>query len=102
MRSQGWLPIRYRDFHDIPRAFVVEAGGETLLFDCAFNADLDEYPTDYRVFRLEERVIPELHSISWTDLQSQGIEMGRVPTAAVVFDQTKRSAIHASILDHLD
>jgi hypothetical protein len=31
------LPIRYRDFYDIPRAFVIEHPGETLFFDCSFD-----------------------------------------------------------------
>ncbi len=47
-----WLPITYRDFYDVPRAFVVAARGDWLFFDCPFDAAADEYRSDYAVYVL--------------------------------------------------
>ena len=47
--SEEWNPIRYRDFYDFPRAFVVEHAGELLFFDCLFSDTLDDYGKEYVV-----------------------------------------------------
>ncbi|MBI3437578.1 MAG: hypothetical protein HY054_02795 [Proteobacteria bacterium] len=41
--SSEWLPIRYRDFWDLPRAFSVDYDGKTYFFDCPFNESIDDY-----------------------------------------------------------
>ena len=47
-----WLPIRYRDFYDLPRAVVVEFRDEMYLFDCLFDREIDEYESTYTVYLL--------------------------------------------------
>jgi hypothetical protein len=80
---------------------VVEVAGETLLFDCLFDDEIDDYPDNYRVVRLDREVAKALHQISCVDLGSNRVEIGRVPTRAVVFDPTRRAAVDAAILEQL-
>lgn len=101
MSTDRWIPIRYRDFHDVPRAFVIERGGETLLFDCPFDEALDDYPEDYAVVRLDSSAAATLDEGSWRDLASRGTPVGRVPARRVRFDPTRRKAIDAAVLDDL-
>jgi hypothetical protein len=99
--SERWLPIRYRDFYDIPRAFVVEHEGILLFFDCAFDRELDDYGAAFAVYQVREGLRERIDLISWTDLGNESERVGTVPTAAVVFDPTKRKAIRADVLDLL-
>ena len=39
----NWATIRYRDFYDIPRIFIVTLNGKLFLFDCAFDDEIDDY-----------------------------------------------------------
>ena len=99
--SERWLPIRYRDFYDIPRAFVVEHAGDLLFFDCPFSQALDDYGEEYTVYRITDELRDRIEVISWTDLGNQSERIGVVPTKAVVFDPTKRRAIDAEVLNLL-
>lgn len=85
-----WLPIIYRDFYDVPRAFAVAARGGWLLFDCQFDSATDEYRSDYSVYSL---AAPPPAEGPWTQLASAGRERGRVPVSSVVFDETKRKFV---------
>lgn len=97
MSPAEWLPIRYRDFWDIPRIFVVAMGKSVFLFDSPFDSELDDYSADYRLYQLPRGfVVPE--SGSWEDLPRQGILIGTVATHDVVFDRTRRAAIDGAIL----
>jgi hypothetical protein len=93
--------MRYRDFYDIPRAVVVEWGGQTWLFDCLYDYDVDDYESEYTVYRLPEEVAEKVDSVSWTDLGHLGERVGAVPTARVSFDPTKREALDAEIFEEL-
>ncbi|HEX2201842.1 MAG TPA: hypothetical protein VHG91_01020 [Longimicrobium sp.] len=101
MRDERWIPIRFRGFHDIPRAFTTERGGETLLLDCPFDDALDDYPEHYTVVRLGPSATATLDESSWRDLASRGTPIGRIPTRLVTFDPTRRAAVDASVLDRL-
>ena len=50
--ADRWLPIRYRDFWDVPRLIVVETEGRVLLLDSAFDDVLDEFSPEYTVYDL--------------------------------------------------
>ncbi len=63
-----WFPIRYREFYDFPRAFVVEHENDLLLFDCPFSDDLDDYPTEFTVYRVDDELRARIDSLSWTGL----------------------------------
>jgi hypothetical protein len=96
-----WAPIRYRDFYDIPRAFVVERDGSLFFFDCGFEQRIDDYPDRIRVYRLPSTPAETLDKGSWEGLASLGAFVGEVPTSAVKFDGTKRVAIDDSVFDLL-
>jgi hypothetical protein len=100
--NDDWLPIRYRDFYDIPRAFVVEYAGSLLLFDCLFSQALDDYEENYAVYRIEDELRARIDTISWVDLGNRSVHVGLVSTGAVEFDPTKRQAIKASVFKLLD
>lgn len=97
-----WLPIRYRDFYDIPRAFVVERAGDLLFFDCPFSQALDDYGEEYTVYRVQDELRDRIDLISWTDLGNQSECIGVVPTKAVKFDATKRRAIIADVFELIE
>ena len=70
--TMPWTPIRYRDFFDIPRAFVVEYTGDLYFFDCPFDQRVDEYPDHYDVYRLETSAALDLTTDSWQSLSAGG------------------------------
>jgi hypothetical protein len=97
-----WLPIRhYRDFYDIPRAFVVEHAEQQLLFDCPFSEALDDYADEYTIYRISDDLRERIDLILWTDLANQFEAIGVVPTTAVTFDATKRRAISAEVFERV-
>jgi hypothetical protein len=95
------IQIQYRDFYDIPRVFVAELEGVRFLFDCPFNEELDDYPDAYDVFVLPRLTREDLDG-SWAGLSGRAIQhLGRVPTTTVVFDDSRRKTIEASVLRDL-
>lgn len=96
-----WTSIRYRDFYDIPRAFLVEHDGSLFFFDGGFEERIDDYPESFRVYRVAPQPAEKLDAGSWEDLPSLGTFVGEVPTNSVKFDDTKRAAIDDSIFDLL-
>lgn len=98
----GWLPIRYRDFYDIPRAVVTDRCGRLYLFDCLFDHSRDDYEEKYEVYLLPEDLRDRLDGMSWTDLRHQGEFIGSVSTNSVEFDQTRRHAIRDTIFREID
>lgn len=101
MTSGAWLPIEYRDFHDVPRAFVVDHLGSRFLFDCRFDDELDDDPDEYRVFRLPPTLSTAELEGPWAELPDSATFVGRLPAANVTFDRTRRAAIHAGVFDEL-
>ena len=94
-----WAAIHYRDFLDQPRIFSLVDGGRTYLFDCAFDAEIEDYPDDYRVYlmpALDEATLAG----SWADLSERAMaELGTVRVENMKFDPTMRQFVDASILD---
>lgn len=93
------ISIRYRDFYDVPRAFVVERAGSLYFFDCPFDERADDYPDRYRVYRLDSALSPSLDKGSWESLANQGQFVGEVLATRVQFDPTRRAAIDDSVFD---
>ena len=94
-----WIPITYRDFHDIPRAFVAEFEGRAYLFDCPFDEELDDYPHSYTVYRFEAGDRPWERQ-SWEALRDVATAIGSVAVSSVEFDETRRRAVHAGVFSH--
>jgi hypothetical protein len=97
----AWIPIRYRDFYDVPRAFVIEYGGTVFFFDGGFDERLDEYPDRYRVYKLNPDRSGDLEHSSWEGLESSGVLVGEVPVSQIRFDDTLREAVDDSVFERL-
>jgi hypothetical protein len=102
MSSPRWLPIRYREFYDVPRMFVIETGADTFLFDCSFDADADDYPASYAVYLLPKAIRESIGEMrDWRPLPEQGRHIGAVAVTDVTFDPTKRQFVDGDILARL-
>jgi hypothetical protein len=93
----AWIPIQYRDFHDVPRAFIVEREGARFFFDGGFDETLDEYSERFRVYRLGVESSRVLESGSWHGLAETGILVAEIPVGSVRFDSTRRAAVDDSV-----
>jgi len=96
LSAEIWIPIRYREFYDFPRSFVISHNGENFLFDCAFDDAIDEYPNLYQIYALDAEQVTRLHDGSWAPLADPNKQIGTAPTSAVQFDSTRRGAVEAS------
>lgn len=101
MTAAAWIPIRYREFYDIPRSFVISYDKCAYLFACEFDDALDEYPDAYQIYRIEPEHLSRVDQDSWTQLADAGTRIGVIPTRAVRFDSTRRKAVEASIVEFL-
>ena len=93
--------IVYRDFHDVPRAFIARHNGITFFFDCPFDKHVDEYPDKYHVYLMPELSPSDLDD-SWVDLSGKSTRrLGTLPVHEVQFDSTRRVSIESDILDRI-
>ena len=99
--TDSWLPMRYRDFYDVPRAIVVEWKGDDYFFDCLYDDEAGDYESEYTVYRLPGEVAHGLDIMSWTDLGHRGERIGRVPVSALAFDPTRRESLNATVFRNL-
>jgi hypothetical protein len=84
------VPIVYRGFYDVPRAFLVEYGEAVLYFLCEFSPALDDYEPEYRVVRLEKPLLHWAERRSWLGMEDEGTFLRRVPVGSVEFDGSRR------------
>lgn len=97
--TTDWPTISYRDFHDIPRAVVVDWRGVLYLLDCLFDYDADEYESTYTVYTLPDELRETVEQISWTDLCHRGQRVGELATSDVEFDTTRRRSLNPKIFE---
>jgi hypothetical protein len=98
----GWVEIvDYGDFYDLPHCIVVEREGVLYAFDCPFDDELDDHGADHDVLRLPSsaRDLAATRFTPWNRVIRLGHSVGRVPVAAVCFDDTRRRAIDDSVFD---
>lgn len=95
------LAIRYRDFWDVPRIFVVAYDDKTYLFDCPFDDELDDFPPDYSVRELDADAVAALGEPDWSGLSARGRLIGDIPVAEVEFDATRRSSVSPSVFTRI-
>jgi hypothetical protein len=91
-----WLEIReYRDFWDVPQAFVVSlTAGPLVYFYAVFDDGKEDYDRCYTLFSLPRDV--DLAG-SWIGLEGRAARvLGKIPVSDVRFDPTKRKAIALS------
>jgi hypothetical protein len=97
----GWTPIQYCGFWDVPRIFLARYRGQCFLFDCHFDQQLDDYPDSYEVYLLpaiDDGDLPK----DWTTLSNRALrQLGSVPVEQIMFDPTKRQMIETKILADL-
>jgi hypothetical protein len=97
------IPIRdYREFYDVPRVFLVDWAGKSLLFDCLFDEELDDYPDSYTVYQVAA-ISPWESERAWPSPKDLGgRRIGKIPVSRVHFDSTRRSSIDSAVLDELN
>ena len=93
--------IKYFSFWDVPRTFAFEQGGKVYLLTSEFDDDLDEYPDDYEVFIISG--IGNLSAVSdWKSIERlHKTRVGKVPVAAVHFDESRRKFVDSSLLNSI-
>lgn len=95
------LPIRYREFWDIPRSFIVLFNGSQYLFDCLFDDEQSEYPDTYRVYRLPCLSETALQG-SWAHLPDIAVAFaGEIPVSSVKFDPSLRASIESDVFSQI-
>ena len=96
------IPIKYREFYDIPRMFIVSYHGHIYLFECQFNEAKDDYPSHYDVHLMPSLTAKDLEG-SWAGLTSRAVsKITEVPIEKVKFDETLRDAVDAEVLERLN
>ena len=92
------IPIKYRDFYDVPRMFVVSFHEKQFLFDCPFNEETEEYQNFYYV-----NLMPKLSEFdlegSWDLLTEKAVlRLGSITVSDVNFDEIFRKYMNPAIL----
>lgn len=73
--------------------FIVEADGHTLLFDCPFDDDREDYAREYSVYAMPSLSDADLEG-SWGALTGKAIQrLGTVPVAEVAFGPDPRTTV---------
>lgn len=96
-----WLPIKYREFYDIPRIFLVDYQGSSFFFDCPFDENLDDYPDVFTVYRFPNELRDQVESLPWKDLSNRLEKIGIVPIDKIEFDATKRGFVANRIFENI-
>jgi hypothetical protein len=99
--TNRWAAIEYRDFYDFPRIFLVEDGARTLLFDCKFDQERDDYGEAYKVYLMPQLKEDEMAG-SWQHLERKAKRfLGEISVSEVQFDPTRRRKVNLEILGKL-
>ena len=94
----GYVPIVYRDFHDVPRIFIASLDQQRFLFDCPFDRAMNEYSAAYEVYSLKDDFVAP--DGSWDALVGEATEhLGSVSVTSVQFDPTARRCIRRNLLE---
>src|SRR5260370_2210208 len=97
----SWAPIRYMGFWDVPLILLTRYNGRTILFECSFDEQLDDYAESYRVYSMPDLTDEDLPK-DWTTLQQKATAyLGEIPVARVRFDPTRRREVELSVLEEL-
>jgi hypothetical protein len=101
MSDRRWIPIRYRDFWDVPRIFLAQDGAQSYLFDCNFDEATGDYPDTYKVYTIPT-ITDESLPKDWDLLLPMVTAyLGEIPLQRVQFDASRRRFIDPTILDEL-
>jgi hypothetical protein len=93
--------IRYREFYDVPRAFLVRYKQRFFFFESLFSEQFDDYLQTYDVYLMPELTVEEIDG-SWEQLGQKAIcKVCEIPVIDVKFDSTHRKEIHTELLEKL-
>jgi len=93
-----YIPIKYREFYDIPRLFIVRYCENTFLFVCEFDEYIDDYSNQYNIYKLKQ-IDNEIMNGDWNTLYNKHIKiLGNAYVNEICFDETKRKGIEESCL----
>jgi hypothetical protein len=95
-------PFEWGWFYDVPRCVSLRYRGTRFLLQSAFDEKLDEYPSEYSVYKVPESP-DDSHAICSPEFLSNTpmVCIGKIPVDEVVFDPSKRKELDATILDTL-
>ena len=96
-----WSPIKYQGFYDVPLIFLTKHGECTLLFECPFLDDVEDFAEAYKVYLMPELREEDLPN-DWTTLAARATRyLADVPVEQVKFDATYRKAVESSVFNLL-
>ena len=100
--QSDWSAIRqFRDFWDVPRMLIIDWDGESVLLDCPFDEEREDFADEYKVYSMPSLSDAELDG-SWADFPQRAIKLlGKIPVSKVQFDETSRSYLNRRSLDDI-
>ena len=91
-------PIIYRQFWDVPRLFALEHRGDVYVFECDFDEQLDDYPPNFKVYRLPKSTLTDF---SRNAFSTNSALVGEIIVSDVKFDKTRRKEVDTDCLAKL-
>ena len=108
--TSEWIRIYYTSYWDVPRTFVFRHGQDGYYFDCSFDEVLDDYPPDYRVYRIPADMAA-FAEYRWENFEQIGerlpeiavnrLRFGRNEDVIPSWTQPHGRSIHRSVLEIL-
>ena len=96
-----WLPIVYRVFWDLPRAFFCRLEDAWLYVAADFDEELDAFG-DYVVFDMGGDLGPNAFGGNWIEVPSHARRvLGTVTLTADAFDRTRRKKVLRPALESI-
>lgn len=96
--SRSFQIVSYRDFYDVPRLILaMDECSRYWIFDCGFDDELDDYPSDYRVYFIGNDLNAAEEAMT---MHVQGVMASIesvVPVASLEFDSSKRHSFEIEI-----
>lgn len=93
--------IKYREFYDIPRVFLVKYKEKLFLFESVFKEDIDDYSNYYDIYLMPVLSDEEIEG-SWEHINNKAMKkVGKVPVNEVKFDRTLRKEINTKVLEKI-
>ena len=89
-----FLPIQYSGFWDVPRIFLVKYLNEGLLFDCSFDENIDDYPSEYTVYLMPDFCEDNLQTAYDYFINNSPAIIGKIPVKEIEFDNTLRKFVN--------
>lgn len=73
--------------------FLIEYSGRSLLFDCAFDEAIDDYPSEFTVYLVPDQCKDDLQIAYDLLISNSLLKVGKIPVNEVKFDHTLRKSV---------